>query len=45
MVRPLRDRTAIEVRKSFQAICLQVNSYPHILQTDNGGEFRGALDL
>ena len=45
MARPIRDRTAIEVRNAFQAICLQVNSYPHILVSDNGGEFRGALDV
>ena len=45
MARPIRDKTAIEVRNAFQAICLQVNSYPHILVSDNGGEFRGALDV
>ena len=45
MARPLRHKTAINVRNAFQAICLQVNSYPHILVSDNGGEFRGALDV
>ena len=33
------------VSAAFQSICLQVNTYPHILQTDNGGEFKGELDL
>ena len=45
MVRAIRHKTAALVSAAFQSICLQVNTYPHILQTDNGGEFKGELDL
>ena len=44
--RPIRAKTAVNVRNAFQDICENETNgtYPHILQTDNGTEFRGALE-
>jgi transposase InsO family protein len=41
--RPILVRDAAHIRDALISIMYETHSYPHILQTDNGGEFRGDL--
>ena len=43
--RPIKAKSAPNVRNAFQDICENETNgtYPHILQSDRGGEFKGSL--
>jgi len=41
--RPLREKTALNVLHAIQNICQASHTQPHIIQADNGTEFRGVF--
>ena len=43
--RPITAKDAGRVRDAFISIIAEAHSTPHILQTDSGGEFKGALTV
>jgi transposase InsO family protein len=42
-IRPLKDKTSLNVKEQMEDIISTANTRPKILQSDNGKEFRGSL--
>jgi len=41
--KPLKTKSSQNVQRAFNQICQQSDTRPHILQIDNGSEFKGAM--